>query len=94
MQKGMLMNIQKEAEGAAEELTALRRYFHTHPEVSEKEFGTMDFIEKKLKEMGISSVRVEHGGTAAVIDSGRPGYTVLLRADIDCAPPSWKAKQT
>lgn len=86
MQKGMLMNIQKEAEGAAEELTALRRYFHTHPEVSEKEFGTMDFIEKKLKEMGISSVRVEHGGTAAVIDSGRPGYTVLLRADIDALP--------
>lgn len=80
------MNIKEEAEAAAEELTSLRRYFHTHPELSEKEFHTMDFIETKLKGMGIPPVRIEHGGVAAVIDSGRPGFTVLLRADIDALP--------
>ena len=46
----------------------------------------MDFIEKFLHELGIETVRVPHGGVFGFIDSGRPGWTVLMRADIDALP--------
>ena len=86
------MNIQEEIHAAYPDLIALRRWFHTHPELSEKEFHTMDYIEARLKEYGIPFVRVPKGGILATIDSGRPGFHVLLRADID-ALPIQEAKQ-
>lgn len=80
------MNIQEEIKKNESELISLRRHFHIHPELSEQEFHTMDTIEAKLKEWGIPSARVPRGGVLGFIDSGRPGYTVLLRADIDALP--------
>lgn len=80
------MNIQEEIKNHYAELISLRRHFHIHPELSEKEFHTMDFIQEKLKEWGIPSVRVPRGGVLGFIDSGRPGLTMLLRADIDALP--------
>ncbi len=74
--------VQKEYAG----LVSLRRQFHTYPELSEQEFHTMDTIEEELKKYGIPCVRVPHGGVVGIIDSGREGYTVLLRADIDALP--------
>ncbi len=86
------MNIKEEIHAAYPDLVTLRRWFHTHPELSEKEFRTMDYIEARLKEYGIPFVRVPRGGILATIDSGRPGFHVLLRADID-ALPIQEAKQ-
>ena len=67
-------------------LISLRRHFHEHPELSQKEFETMDFIEKTLHQWGIETVRVPHGGIFGTIDSGKPGWTVLMRADMDALP--------
>lgn len=80
------MNIQKELAANEAELISLRRHFHRHPELSEEEFHTMDFIEEKLASWDIPSVRVPRGGVLGFIDSGKPGFTVLLRADIDALP--------
>lgn len=80
------MDIKKLAEAEREELIAFRRHFHKHPELSQHEFKTMDFIEGKLHEWNISTVRVPHGGVFGTIDSGKPGWTVLMRADIDALP--------
>lgn len=80
------MDIQKLAAKEEAGLIALRRHFHEHPELSQREFETMDFIEERLKALGLSPVRVPHGGIFAVIDSGRPGWTVLMRADMDALP--------
>ena len=41
-------------------MISLRRHFHENPELSQKEFRTMDFIEKFLDELGIETVRVPH----------------------------------
>ena len=41
-------------------MISLRRHFHENPELSQKEFRTMDFIEKFLHELGIESVRVHY----------------------------------
>ena len=80
------MDIKKYVEAEVPNLIAMRRHFHEYPEGSQKEFKTMDYIEEKLKGMGLSSVRVPQGGILATIDSGKPGYTMLMRADIDALP--------
>lgn len=36
--------------------------------------------------MGIETVRIAHGGIFCVLDSGKPGWTMLMRADIDALP--------
>ncbi len=81
-----MIEIKKLAEAEAAHLTALRRHFHAHPELSQQEFATMDFIEKELAALGIPTVRIPHGGVFGFLDSGRPGWTVLMRADIDALP--------
>ncbi len=80
------MDIKKYVEAETPRLIELRRYFHENPEGSQKEFKTMDFIEGKLQDLGLTVTRVPRGGLLAVIDSGKPGYTVLMRADIDALP--------
>lgn len=80
------MDCRDAAEKERDTVISLRRHFHEDPELSQKEFRTMDFIEKFLHELGIETVRVPHGGVFGFIDSGRPGWTVLMRADIDALP--------
>ncbi len=80
------MDIKKLVEAEKDTLIAFRRHFHEHPELSQHEFKTMDFIEEKLHAWGIETVRVPHGGIFGTIDSGKPGWTVLMRADIDALP--------
>lgn len=80
------MQIRQLAEKERDTVIALRRHFHENPELSQKEFKTMDFIEKFLHDLGIETVRVPHGGVLGFIDSRKPGWTVLMRADIDALP--------
>lgn len=63
------------------------KYLHTIPELGFEEFKTSEFIAKKLKEFGYTDIKTNVGGTTGVVatfDSGKPGPTVLLRADMDC----------
>ena len=80
------LDIKNVVEKEEDFLISLRRHFHENPELSQKEFRTMDFIEEKLHGWGIETVRVPHGGVFGFIDSGKPGWTVLMRADIDALP--------
>ncbi len=65
----------------------LRRSFHQFPELSNREFDTSKKIADIMTKMGF---QVETGiaitGVVAVLDTGRPGPTVALRADIDGLP--------
>ena len=80
------MHCRELAEKERETVISLRRHFHENPELSQKEFKTMDFIEDFLHGLGIETVRVPHGGVLGFIDSGKPGWTMLMRADIDALP--------
>jgi len=80
------MNIKEVAEKERDTVITLRRHFHENPELSQQEFKTMDFIEDFLHQQGIETVRVPRGGVFGFIDSGKPGWTILLRADIDALP--------
>ncbi len=64
-----------------------RRDFHEFPELSNREFKTADKIALKLRGMGLT---VDQGmaktGVVAVLDTGKEGPTVGLRADTDALP--------
>lgn len=64
-------------------IIALRRYFHTHPELSAQEFGTQARIMKELAAIGVNSRPIAHTGVIADIEGAFPGKTIAIRADID-----------
>lgn len=61
-----------------------RRFYHSCPELSGEEAETTKAIAADLQAMGIEPhfFRTQHGLTAE-ISGGRPGKTIVLRADID-----------
>nr|WP_260680676.1 amidohydrolase [Thalassotalea sp. PS06] len=64
-----------------------RRHFHQYPELSNREFKTAETIAKELKAMGYEvQTGIAHTGVVAILDSGKPGPMVALRADIDGLP--------
>lgn len=65
----------------------LRRYFHTHPEVSRKEFNTANRIEEELHALGLETKRVGETGVYTEIHGEKEGNkTIVLRGDIDALP--------
>lgn len=80
------MNILDEAIALKQYMVDQRNYFHSHPELGLQEFNTCLHIEEELNKLGISNRRVAGTNVIAEIDSGRPGKTLFLRADIDALP--------
>ncbi|SEI96993.1 Peptidase dimerisation domain-containing protein [Bhargavaea ginsengi] len=70
-----------------EELVAIRRDLHMHPEVGHTEERTPAFVAEYLRNLGIE-VRTGVGGRGVVgtLKGGKPGKTVALRADFDALP--------
>lgn len=70
-----------------EEMVALRRDFHAHPELAFEEVRTSKIVADKLREYGLEpQTGVGKTGVVAMIEGGKPGKTVLLRADMDALP--------
>lgn len=64
-----------------------RRYFHARPELSFEEVETTAAIKQQLEEMGLEVTTFpDYNGLVAYIRGGKPGKTVMLRADIDALP--------
>jgi amidohydrolase len=70
-----------------DEVIELRRHFHRHPEVSFDEHATSKRLADRLRELGLELKRCPtETGVVSILDTGRPGKTVMLRADIDALP--------
>lgn len=67
----------------APSLVENRRYFHTNAETGLALPKAVAYVTEKLREYGLEPVLCGHGVTATV---GRPGKTLLLRADMDALP--------
>jgi amidohydrolase len=80
------MNNLSDFEAISEYCVSIRRYLHQHPELSFHENQTAEFIITELKKLGIDSRSIAETGVYAVLDSGLPGPTVVIRADIDALP--------
>lgn len=72
----------------ADDLTALRREFHQHPEIGFKEVRTSARIADMLEGLGISVTRhIGKTGLVGVLQGkGGAGKTIGLRADMDALP--------
>jgi amidohydrolase len=85
----MLEHVQlsPEVAGMAEELAATRRDFHMHPELGYEERRTAGIVAARLRELGLEIREgVAETGVIGLLRGGRPGPTVLLRADMDALP--------
>ncbi len=69
----------------AEDVIALRRDLHAHPETAFEEKRTTGVILDRLDTLGLRPV-VLPGGTGVLCDIGFVGPLVALRADIDALP--------
>lgn len=67
-----------------EEVTEFYKDIHRHPEPGFMEVRTSEKIAKKLISWGYKVERIALTGLTATLDSGKPGKTVMLRADMDC----------
>lgn len=70
-----------------DELVALRRDFHQHPELGFEEVRTSNIVIKYLRDLGLEPrTGIAKTGVTADIVGGLPGPTILLRADMDALP--------
>lgn len=64
-----------------------RRWFHTNPELSNREVNTAKHIVEILTNMGLKpQTGIAHTGIIAMIQGGLPGPLVAIRTDIDALP--------
>ena len=64
-----------------------RRYFHQHPELSNREFNTGKKIAEHLTSLGLEvKYPVAKTGAVAILRTGKAGPTIALGADIDGLP--------
>ncbi len=78
-------NLSLDVEAQRNELVALRREFHQHPELAYHETRTAARVAALLTGAGLRP-RTGVGGTGVVADVGAAGRTVLLRVDLDGLP--------
>ena len=79
--------IREQAEAMAPALVVMRRDIHAHPELAFEEVRTAGIVAAELTRLGIAH-RTGVGGTGVLgeIEGGRPGPTLVIRADMDALP--------
>lgn len=81
------MNIKNLIKENEKEIIDIRREFHMYPELSEKEFDTMNRICSYLDKWDIEYEKnIAETGVVAIIRGEKPGKTIGARADIDALP--------
>lgn len=68
----------------AEELSEVRRHLHRHPELSQQEHATTDFVVERLSALGLTPQRMARTGAICDIPGSDPALEpIALRADMD-----------
>lgn len=93
------MSIREEAHALAPELERIYKDLHRHPEIGYGEVRTSGVVAAYLRECGLDvTEHVALTGVVGVLDSGKPGKTLLMRADMDAlqiqemAESDWKSE--
>lgn len=69
-----------------ENMTKLRHHLHEHPELSNEEYETSKLLKEYCQELDLEIRETENTGFIAILDTGKSGKTVGLRADMDALP--------
>ena len=81
------MGIKAQIKPYKEHLISVRRDLHRIPELGFKEEKTSAYVANYLKQEGLSVVTgIARTGVVGLLDTGRPGPTLLIRADMDALP--------
>ena len=69
------------------EMVEVRRDLHAHPEIAFEEVRTAGVVARRLTALGLDvKTGVGRTGVLATVKGGRPGRTLMLRADMDALP--------
>lgn len=77
------MDVKSVTEKYRDYIIEKRRYFHMNPESGGNEVNTSKVVQGELEKLGIEYEVYAKTGVIGTIKGGKPGKTVLLRADMD-----------
>jgi amidohydrolase len=83
--RSLLTDVPSRVDKVREEVVAVRRDLHAHPELGWHEVRTTELLRRRLTEAGLSP-QVLPTGTGLICDIGFGDTCVALRADIDALP--------
>ena len=80
--------IKQMAHAQCDRVIEWRRWMHRHPDLSQEEYGTMEFVAERLREMGLEpKTGIGKTGVMAMLRGNEPdSYCVALRSDYDALP--------
>ena len=78
------------AQALEQKVVAWRRDFHANPELSLHEERTAAKVTEHLRALGLKPVSMGGHGVVAIIEGGKPGPKIALRADMDALPVTEK----
>lgn len=79
--------IDRAVQQAAPEIVEIRHRLHQNPELSNREAETAALVADYLKKLGLEvRTGIARTGVVAVLEGGKPGPVVAVRADMDALP--------
>ncbi|MCA1559447.1 MAG: amidohydrolase [Acidobacteria bacterium] len=82
-----LARVEQEAAKVSPAMIEIRHHIHQNPELSNREEKTAALIADYLRKLGLQvRTGVARHGVVALLEGGRPGPVVAVRADIDALP--------
>lgn len=79
--------LDQQAKDMEQKVIEWRRHFHQYPELSNQENKTAAYIAAHLQTLGLKvQTGVAKTGVVALLETGKPGPVIALRADIDALP--------
>ena len=87
--ENLIEKIKQLAHAQREKVIEWRRWMHRHPDLSQEEYGTMEFVAERLREMGLQpKTGIGKTGVMAMLRGGSEpdSYCVALRSDYDALP--------
>jgi len=86
-QTGERAEVAAAAQREHDQVIAWRRDIHQHPELSNREERTSALVAEHLRALGLKPLTgIAHHGVVAIIQGGKPGPKLALRADMDALP--------
>ncbi len=82
-----MMDVRQQVIEQKERIIEMRRDLHRIPETAYTEEKTSAYVAERLKEIGLEvQTGVARYGVVGLLKTGRPGPTLLIRADMDALP--------
>ncbi|MGH7549423.1 MAG: M20 metallopeptidase family protein, partial [Gemmatimonadota bacterium] len=87
----LAQDLESRIDAAVESVTPaiveLRHQIHANPELGNREVETARLVAERLEALGLEvETEVAHTGVVALLQGGRPGPVVAVRADMDALP--------